>query len=96
MGDFRKLCVWGESKELAILIYKITREGAFSKDYRFRDQIRSAAISISSNIAEGDELDTNLHSIRHFHIAKGSALCIGCWVLGIGYWVFGVGVGGQN
>ena len=50
----------------------MTNEGPFSKDYRFRDQIRSAAISIASNIAEGDELNTNKQSIYYFHIAKGS------------------------
>jgi four helix bundle protein len=42
------------------------------QDFRFRDQIRAAAVSIPSNIAEGDELDTNRQSIRHFYIAKGS------------------------
>ncbi len=38
-----------------------------------RDQIRRAVISIASNIAEGDELDTDKQSIRYFFIAKGSA-----------------------
>jgi four helix bundle protein len=35
--------------------------------------MRRAAVSISSNIAEGDELDTDSQSVRHFFIAKGSA-----------------------
>ncbi|MBD0269669.1 MAG: four helix bundle protein [Cyanobacteria bacterium Co-bin8] len=34
--------------------------------------MRRAAVSIPSNIAEGDELDTNAQAIRHFYIAKGS------------------------
>lgn len=38
-----------------------------------RDQIRRAAVSIASNIAEGDELGTDKQSVRHFLIAKGSA-----------------------
>ncbi len=59
MGNFRELIVWQKSKALAIKIYKLTDTGLFSRDYRFRDQIRSAAIPIPSNIAEGDELDTN-------------------------------------
>jgi len=44
-----------------------------NKDFGLRDQVRRAAVSIPSNIAEGDELDTDNQSIRHFYIAKGSA-----------------------
>ena len=72
MGDFQKLKVWQKSKELAIEIYQITNNGPFTKDFRFRDQIRSAAVSVPSNIAEGDELGSNRQSIRHFNISKGS------------------------
>lgn len=72
MGDFKKLNVWVKSKNLAIKVYKITDLGPISKDFRFRDQLRSAAISVPSNIAEGDELKTNKQSSNFFHIAKGS------------------------
>jgi four helix bundle protein len=37
-----------------------------------RDQIRKSAISIASNLAEGDERETDKESIRFFYIAKGS------------------------
>jgi four helix bundle protein len=37
-----------------------------------RDQIRRSAISIASNLAEGDERETDKESIRFFYIAKGS------------------------
>lgn len=60
------------AKDLAKSIYQITNTESISKDFRFKDQIRSAAVSISSNIAEGDELSSNKQSIRHFYIAKGS------------------------
>ena len=73
MGRFHELKVWQQSKDLAVMVYRITERGKFGQDFSFRDQIRRAAISVSSNIAEGDELDTNLQSIRHFYIAKGSA-----------------------
>ena len=72
MANFRKLNVWSRSKALAVKIYKLTEGPTFSRDFRLKDQIRAAAISIASNIAEGDELQTNKQSIRHFYIAKGS------------------------
>ncbi len=73
MGNFKKLKVLEKSKDLAIEIYKITDSDLFKWDFRFRDQIRSAAtISVPSNVVERDELVTNRQSIRHFYIAKGS------------------------
>jgi four helix bundle protein len=51
MGKFRKLKVWQRGKDLAVYIYKATREGSFAKDYGLRDQIRRASVSIPSNIA---------------------------------------------
>ena len=71
MGDFTKLQVWQKTKSLAISIYKLNNLN-LERDFRYKDQLRSAAVSISSNIAEGDELNTNKQSIRHFYIAKGS------------------------
>jgi four helix bundle protein len=69
---FKNLKVWQKSKELAVLIYKITQEKDFRQDFGFKDQIRRAAISIPSNIAEGDERGTNKEAVRFFYIAKGS------------------------
>jgi four helix bundle protein len=59
--------------ELVKAIYEITGDGRFARDYGLRDQIRRAAVSIPSNIAEGDELDSDKQSIRFFYIAKGSS-----------------------
>ena len=73
MGNFQKLKVWYKAKELAVFLYKITRQGELAKDYGLNDQIRRSAVSIPSNIAEGDELDTDRQSIKYFYIAKGSA-----------------------
>jgi four helix bundle protein len=72
MGKFQDLKVWKRGKDLAVSIYKLTGHGIFSKDYGLRDQIRRAAVSIPSNIAEGDELGTNKQAIRYFFTAKGS------------------------
>ena len=73
MGDgFRELQVWHKAKDLAVYIYKVTDENMFSRDYGLRDQIRRAAVSVASNIAEGDERDTNKDSVRFLYMAKGS------------------------
>ena len=73
MGDFQELKVWQRAKDLAVYIYKLTGRGAFAKDYGLKDQIRRAAVSIPSNIAEGDELGSNRQSVKFFYIAKGSS-----------------------
>jgi four helix bundle protein len=72
MGNFKKLEVWTESKELAVYIYKITSSGLLSKDYGLRDQMRRAAVSVPSNLAEGEESGSLKKGISYFHISKGS------------------------
>jgi four helix bundle protein len=72
MGNFKDLHVWQLAKELAVKIYKLTQNPAFLKDYGLKDQIQRAAVSIPSNIAEGENLDTDKQSVRHFYIARGS------------------------
>jgi four helix bundle protein len=72
MGNFQKLRVWQFAKEIAIKIYRLTRTKEFSKDYGLKDQIQRSAVSIPSNIAEGDELGSDKQSIRYFDISKGS------------------------
>lgn len=69
---FRSLRVYQRSKDLAVYISRTTSDEEFSRDYALRDQIRLAAVSISSNIAEGDELGTDKQSVRLFYVAKGS------------------------
>lgn len=70
---FQGLKVWQKSKDLAVQIYKITEQGMFGKDYGLRDQVRRSSVSIPSNIAEGDERDTDKEAVRYLYIAKGSA-----------------------
>ena len=70
---FQDLVVWQRGRELAVLVYQQTSSGLFSRDYALRDQMRRAAISIASNIAEGDERETDREAIRFFYVAKGSA-----------------------
>jgi four helix bundle protein len=72
MGNFQELRVWQLAKDLAVKIYRLTNGTDISKDFGFKDQIQRSAVSIPSNIAEGDDLETDKQSIRHFYIAKGS------------------------
>jgi len=72
MSDFQELDVWKLAKELAVYIYRVSKTGPFNKDFGFRDQIRRAAISVSSNIGEGEESGSIRLSIRYLNIAKGS------------------------
>ena len=70
--DFTSLKVWQEAKELAVMIYKITDKEPICRDYSFKDQIRRSAISIASNIAEGNDRETDKEFIRFIYISKGS------------------------
>jgi four helix bundle protein len=73
MGNFQELTVWKRSKNFAVYMYSNTSVGNFMMDLSLREQIRRAAVSIPSNIAEGDELGSNKQSVKFFNIAKGSA-----------------------
>lgn len=66
---FENLEVWRDAIELAARVYELFRE---CRDFSFRDQIHRAAVSISNNIAEGYERDSNVEFIRFLFIAKGS------------------------
>jgi len=71
-NNFEDLPVWKEAIALATQIYKITKEEKFKRDYGLSEQIRRAAVSVSSNIAEGFERSSRKEFIRSLYIAKGS------------------------
>lgn len=70
---FQGLKVWQKAKDLAVHIYEITNREDFQRDYGLREQLRRAVVSIPSNIAEGDERETDREAVRFFYIAKGSS-----------------------
>ena len=72
MSHFEELKVWQKAVDLAVKVYEITKRDPYNKDWGLRDQMRRSSVSISSNISEGDQLDSDKSSIRHFRIAKGS------------------------
>ena len=71
--SFEEIDVWKKSRELVNFIYRMTKNKDFSKDFSLRDQIRRAAVSVMSNIAEGFERGSNTEFIQFLYIAKGSA-----------------------
>ncbi len=69
---FEDLNIWKLSLKITKLIYDISADKYFIKDFGLKDQIRRAAVSISSNIVEGFEKNNNNEFIRYLKIAKGS------------------------
>ncbi|MCX6763243.1 MAG: four helix bundle protein [Candidatus Moranbacteria bacterium] len=72
INRFEDLNIWKLSLKITKEIYDLTMIGKFSKDFGLRDQIRRAVVSISSNIVEGFEKNSNNEFIRFLKIAKGS------------------------
>ena len=70
---FEDIEAWQKARELTREIYRLTNQGAFAKDFGLRDQIRRAAVSIMSNIAEGFDRGGNREFVQFLYIAKGSA-----------------------
>ena len=70
---FQDLEIWQIAKKLSFRVFKLTESGAASKDFRFRDQIRSSAGSVMDNIAEGFERSSQLEFVNFLGISKGSS-----------------------
>ncbi len=70
---FEDLDIWKEAVRIGVEIYRIADLSPLKNDYKSRDQIIGAAISISNNIAEDFEYNNNKVFIKYLHYAKGSA-----------------------
>ena len=70
---FEDLIVWQKGIELVKEVYLITGDGELKKDFGLRDQLRRAAVSIPTNIAEGFERASRKEYLLFLNIAKGSA-----------------------
>lgn len=70
---FEEIEAWQLGRELTRKVYEATRAGAFARDFGLRDQIQRAAVSITSNIAEGFERRSPAEFARFLLIARGSA-----------------------
>ncbi|MGD0712308.1 MAG: four helix bundle protein [Bacteroidales bacterium] len=78
--SFEKLEVYKETKELIKDLYIITREFPESEKFGLITQIRRAAISTASNIAEGNSRKTSKDKIHFINIAFGSLMEVVCQI----------------
>jgi len=69
---FEDLIAWQKARELTNEVYRTTNEGRFSKDFGLRDQIRRAAVSVMSNLAEGFDRAGRKEFHQFLVVAKGS------------------------
>ena len=72
IARFEDITAWQKAREMTRLVYRLTQSGEFNRDFGSRDQVRQAAVSIMSNIAEGFERGGNKQFKRYLVIAKGS------------------------
>jgi four helix bundle protein len=78
MADFKRfedILAWQKARQATKLVYQITTDGNFAKDFGLRDQIRRSSVSIMANIAEGygrrsDKEFSNFLNIAHGSIAE--------------------------
>jgi four helix bundle protein len=68
--NFEDLEIWKDARLLTRGIYQLTKDLKFSKDFALRDQIRRAAVSIMSNIAEGFERGGNQEFVQFLYVAS--------------------------
>ena len=69
---FEDIEAWKKARRLVNEIYRVTRKGTLSKDSSLKDQIRRAAVSVMSNIAEGFSRQTDREFTQFLYMAKGS------------------------
>lgn len=72
MSDFKKLRVWEKARELATAVYRVTQHFPQHEQYGLTSQMRRAAVSVGSNIAEGCGRAAEPEKARFFRIAAGS------------------------
>lgn len=73
-GSFTDLRVWQNGMKLSLEIYKATRGFPREELYGLTNQLRRAAVSIPSNIAEGKGYKSNKDFLRFLYMARGSCL----------------------
>ena len=77
---YRELIVWQLADQLRMEIVRLTEDGPPAHDFRFRDQIRSAASSVATNIAEGFSRSSHADFAKFLDYAHGSLSETEDWV----------------
>lgn len=70
--SFDEIIAWQKARELTKLIYLVSSNDKFDKDFSLKDQIRRSAVSVMANIAEGYDRRGDKEFERFLNIAKGS------------------------
>jgi four helix bundle protein len=81
MGNFRQLSVWQRSHLLAVEIHRLTATFPLIERYGLAAQMRRAAVSIISNIAEGCGRQSDRELAYFLRIARGSVRELECQLL---------------
>ena len=76
--QFEKLDTWKESRKLVVQVYKLLESFPKTEQYALCDQLRRAAISIPSNIAEGSRRMAIKEYVHFLEIAFGSLMEVYC------------------
>jgi four helix bundle protein len=71
-GSYRDLIAWQQSIELVVSIYECTRQFPREEQYGLMAQLRRAAVSVASNIAEGKGRSSDKELVLFPHHALGS------------------------
>ncbi|MDQ3005665.1 MAG: four helix bundle protein [Chloroflexota bacterium] len=69
---FEDLNCWKSARDLVNMVYKATNESPFNRDFGLRDQIRRAAVSVMSNIAEGFNAGSDAEFMRFLSFSRRS------------------------
>lgn len=72
LKSYKDLIVWNKSMELVTEVYRLVKLLPKEETYALSDQMRRAAVSIPSNIAEGHSRNYDKELIQFLYIAKGS------------------------
>ena len=76
MPTFKKLediHAWQKARQITRMIYQLTNNGMFAKDFGLRNQIQRASVSIMANIAEGFGRRSDKEFANFLNMAHGSA-----------------------
>ena len=81
MKNFKDIVAWQRCYELTLLIYDITRRFPIEEEFGLKSQLRRAAVSTISNIAEGFKRIGKKDSIKFYNISQASLEEIKCQIL---------------